>query len=50
METIGGESSRDQVAVDAIMGHVDPSMAAVYRGGISDERFRAVTDLRGHNG
>jgi hypothetical protein len=43
LETIGGEA-RDQVAVDAIMGHVDESMAAVYREGISDERLKAVTD------
>ncbi|MGE0375500.1 MAG: tyrosine-type recombinase/integrase [Planctomycetaceae bacterium] len=42
-ETIGGES-RDQVAVNAIMGHVDQSMAGVYRERISDERLRAVTD------
>jgi len=42
-ETIGGES-RDQVAVNAIMGHVDNSMAGVYRERISDERLRAVTD------
>jgi integrase len=42
-ETIGGES-RDQVAVNAIMGHVDSSMAGVYRERISDERLRAVTD------
>ena len=42
-ETIGGES-RDQVAVNAIMGHVDNSMAAVYRERISDERLKAVTD------
>jgi integrase len=42
-ETIGGES-RDQVAVDAIMGHVDPGMGAVYREGVSDERLRAVTE------
>jgi integrase len=40
-ETIAGES-RDQVAVDAIMGHVDDSMAAQYREGISDERLQAV--------
>ena len=42
-ETIGGES-RDQVAVNAIMGHVDSTMAGVYRERISDERLRAVVD------
>ena len=41
--TIAGES-RDQVAVNAIMGHVDNSMAGVYRERISDERLIAVTD------
>jgi integrase len=40
-ETIAGES-RDQVAVNAIMGHVDSSMAGVYRERISDERLQAV--------
>jgi integrase len=42
-ETIGGES-RDQIAVDSIMGHADDSMAAVYRERVSDERLTAVTD------
>ncbi len=42
-ETIGGESG-DQVAVNAIMGHADASMSAVYRERISDERLHAVTD------
>jgi integrase len=42
-ETIGGES-KDQVAVNAIMGHVDSSMAGVYRERISDERLRAVVE------
>jgi integrase len=42
-ETIGGES-RDQVAVNALMGHVDSSMAGVYRERISDERLKAVTE------
>jgi len=42
-ETIGGES-KDQVAVNAIMGHVDSSMSAVYRERISDERLMAVTE------
>ncbi len=42
-ETIGGES-KDQVAVNAIMGHVDATMGGVYRERISDARLRAVTD------
>ena len=42
-ETIAGES-QDQVAVDAIMGHVNQSMAATYPQGISDERLRAVAE------
>ena len=44
-ETIGGES-RDQVAVNYIMGHAPTAndMASVYRERISDERLRAVTD------
>ncbi|MBM4069104.1 MAG: hypothetical protein FJ271_09195 [Planctomycetes bacterium] len=44
VETIGGES-RDQVAVDAIMGHVDSSMSANYRHAISDDRLRAVVNV-----
>jgi integrase len=43
-ETIGGEA-RDQVAVDAIMGHARDDMASVYRERISDDRLKAVTDL-----
>jgi integrase len=43
-EIVAGES-RDQVAVDAIMGHVDDSMAAVYRQNvISDDRLRDVVN------
>ena len=42
-ETIGGESG-DQIAVNAIMGHVDDSMASVYREEISNERLIAVTN------
>lgn len=40
-ETVGGET-KDQVAVNAIMGHADASMAAAYRERISDSRLRAV--------
>ncbi len=42
-ETIGGES-RDQVAVDHIMGHARDDIASVYRERISDERLKAVAD------
>ena len=42
-ETVAGEA-KDQVAVDAIMGHVDPSMMPEYRERISDERLRAVVE------
>jgi integrase len=42
-ETIAG-GSRDQVAVNFIMGHVDESMAAEYREEIEDERLIAVTN------
>jgi len=38
------DESRDQPAVNSIMGHSDSSMAAVYRERISDERLRAVAD------
>jgi len=42
-ERIGGES-RDQVAIDHIMGHARDDMASLYRERISDERLKAVTD------
>ncbi|MFH1919541.1 MAG: tyrosine-type recombinase/integrase [Planctomycetota bacterium] len=42
-EAIGGEA-RDQIAVDAIMGHARDDMASVYRERISDERLIAVTN------
>ncbi len=42
-ETIGG-GARDQVALDAIMGHCDASMSADYREGIDDARLVAVSD------
>jgi len=42
-ETIGG-ASRDQIAVDEIMGHARDDMASVYREKIGDERLKAVTN------
>jgi integrase len=42
-ETIAGDA-KDQVCVDAIMGHVDNSIAEVYREHIADERFVAIAD------
>jgi integrase len=42
-ETIAG-GCRDQVAVDAIMGHVDETMAAEYRENIEDERLKAAVN------
>ncbi len=42
-ETIGGDS-RDQVAVDAIMGHDDGKMSSNCRARLSDERLRAVSE------
>ncbi|MDP6719965.1 MAG: hypothetical protein QGF59_14995, partial [Pirellulaceae bacterium] len=42
-ETIAGES-RDQVAVDAIMGHERGDMASIYRERISDERLQNVVE------
>ncbi len=38
------DEALDQVAAGAIMGHVDTSMADVYRQRISDERLRRVAD------
>jgi len=38
------DESKDQPAVDFIMGHEVPHMSAVYRETISDERIKAVTD------
>ena len=37
-------ASRDQVAVDCIMGHADQTMASHYREHIGDDRLQAVTD------
>ena len=42
-ETIGGDT-RDQVAVDFIMGHCRNDMASVYRERIDDARLLAVTE------
>jgi len=44
LETIAGES-KDQVAVNQIMGRADSSMAGVYRERISDERLCDVVNL-----
>lgn len=41
--TISGDA-RDQVATNAVMGHSDPSMAAVYRERIEDARLVAVVN------
>jgi integrase len=41
--TIGGEA-RDQIAVDAVMGHIREDMASVYRECVSDARLRAVAE------
>jgi len=38
------DESKDQVAVDHIMGHARDDMASVYRERSSDERLRAVAD------
>ncbi|MBN1591377.1 MAG: tyrosine-type recombinase/integrase [Pirellulales bacterium] len=43
VETIGGDA-KDQVALDAIMGHTRDDMASLYRERISDDRLRAVAD------
>ncbi len=42
-ETVAGDT-KDQVAVDYIMGHVTPGMGTNYRHEITDTRLRAVTD------
>jgi integrase len=44
LETIAGES-RDQIAVDAIMGHAREDMLSVYRERISDGRLQAVVEF-----
>jgi integrase len=38
------DESKDQPAVDFIMGHEVPHMSAVYRETINDARLKAVTD------
>jgi integrase len=39
-----GEEARDDVAVDAIMGHARDDMASVYRERIDDDRLRRVSE------
>lgn len=38
------DETHDKVAIDLIMGHVDPGMGAVYREGIDDARLVRVTE------
>src|SRR4029077_16629742 len=38
------DESKDQPAVDHIMGHESPHMSSIYREKISEERLKAVTD------
>lgn len=40
-ETVAGDT-KDQIAVNYVMGHCDASMAAVYREGIDPKRIKAV--------
>jgi integrase len=42
-ETVGG-GAKDQVAVNAIMGHADSTMSAVYREHVEDARLVAVVE------
>ncbi len=42
-ETIGGDTG-DQVAVDAIMGHVREDMASLFRERVNEDRLRRVTE------
>jgi len=41
IETHGGT---DQVAINWVMGHIDPTIAVRYRNGVPSERIRTVTD------
>ena len=44
------DAARDPVAIDLIMGHADPSMGAVYRERVDNDRLKAVTDVVRGNG
>ncbi len=43
-ETIG-RRSKDQIALDYLIGHVSPGMSSVYREEIEDDRLLAVGDV-----
>jgi integrase len=38
------DGTKDQPAIDCIMGHVDPTMGALYRQSIDDKRLVAVSN------
>lgn len=43
-ETVA-QTAKDQVSVNWIMGHVDPTMAGIYRHGVPRENLETVVDL-----
>ena len=43
-KTVGENATGNDVAVDYLMGHIDPSVSAIYRQYVLDERLLEVTD------